>query len=168
MRRSGIQSCFGRLTKVRLPSTTSGTTLWKITRLVVLHLLSISYLPWPELLMNLRNVSTIEAYLDFGSTTSVVGYSFYELKYIDQPLDSGIVPPWISSPCLSWMARRDNLDWDYNLRKPILHRICNISFTHPPGLKLSGPILPCPSEFRYFFVLGSNDKSFALTWFQDE
>jgi hypothetical protein len=93
--------------------------------------------------------------------------------------DHKIVPEWNESPSWSWLARGSIVDWSSNLKEATLHRICNISLTHPLGLKLSGRLSPCPNEYRYstnltspgplsFFVLGSNDKSFAFAWYPDE
>lgn len=71
------------------------------------------------------------------------------------------------------------MNWDRDLNKAAVHRICDIQFAHHSELKLSGPLLQCPSEYRwssssemegpsYFFIPGSNDSSFTFTWYQDK
>jgi hypothetical protein len=89
------------------------------------------------------------------------------------------VPPWTDSPSWSWLAHGKGVEWDVDLRKATVHRICDIHLVHHSELKLSGPLIQCPSEYRwstswedegssYFFVLGSNQDSFTFTWYPDE
>lgn len=59
--------------------------LYQITPFAVLHLLRISYLPWPVLATNLQTVSTIISFLDYRVTTYIVGHSSMNIVILIRP-----------------------------------------------------------------------------------